>query len=304
MKLTLKQILVKLMPAIMIMFVLLSSTTYTITYSWHRVSTSLKQNSYPKYAAVFYNMKYSDNSGNIMSMIGEHVYEAWKALRDDGWAFPTSAPSNGGMFNGSDNSPYTVSDYQITKDAFYPSSSTPYYYIVYHRRAYTQSWTSEYEPRLDAFTFVYKAGHGLYDRNNDKGIVYLSYLESVAPPDWPNGLSHYLRFYWNDGCHGNWGWFWYLSKGHLVWGYKTIIFGGPERVKMFFINAFQKNYKVWYAYYLAIESTIDTPDNSVGFFISGRTTDQLNNDHMPGHGYIAPDSDPGSNTAYYYLWWV
>lgn len=257
-------------------------------------SINYASSTFPKYGAVFYNMKYYDNEGNIMSMLGEHVYAAWSALRSDGWAFPPSAPSNNNMFHGADDCPYTVSDYQITADAFTPSSS--YSYSVTHER------TSANEPRIDAFVFVYKAGHGGYDAGKDKGYIVLSYGNPVYPPDFPNGFSHYLRFYWNDGCYGNWGWFWALLKGHLVWGYKTTVSGDQSRVVKFFEYAFDESRTVKISFMDATIETLDTPDNSITPFISGRTIDQLDNDHMPGHGYIADDSDPTSNEAYIITW--
>ncbi len=164
---------------------------------------------------------------------------------------------------------------------------------------------------LDDATFHIHMGHGS-PIPPDIDIVGFSYplltyipmrdrpLHQVFTWDVNKKWGNKNKWVWIQSCNvlSDKRWGGALNTSHGILGYSSYEWTSWNLTNYFFENSINDNRSIAQSYYIATVKAQTGPMATVIY----RTQDQLYNDHLPGHGIIAPDESPDDNIVYYVDW--
>lgn len=154
---------------------------------------------------------------------------------------------------------------------------------------------------LDEAEFHYHFGHGL----NVLGVTEVEYYDYP----WSQLIIGDVYKKWDatnkwvvfDACHilANLQWGGALKYSHGILGFSTLKTVSTDLPDRFMRHCIDNDYTISYAWQRA---TQDTYGSDITARVIFDTETQLNNDHLSGQGYVAPNENPDDDTIYYSDW--
>jgi hypothetical protein len=93
-----------------------------------------------------------------------------------------------------------------------------------------------------------------------------------------------------------------LRHSHGILGFGNIKYSDPALTNSFLNNCITYNYSLYTAWQSSTQSVLFQDGTLVRVIFD--TEDQLNNDHLPGHGTVAASEIIDDDTAYYDYWYT
>jgi hypothetical protein len=161
---------------------------------------------------------------------------------------------------------------------------------------------------LDESILHYHFGHG----NKTKGLVLVKPditgqfpwipTDYLLPIQVANKWDYKNKWVIFDACElvGDPRWSDALVTSHGILGFKSTKTPDPQLPLRFFHYAMDEDRTVTDAWYLATKDIYR--DSGIIAAYRFDNTDQLNRDHLPGHGEMAPDEYPDDSSSRYWQW--
>jgi hypothetical protein len=163
---------------------------------------------------------------------------------------------------------------------------------------------------LDEASFHYHFGHGLSNIQQpwplipDSGILLYHWpdqMEYLSPLDVSGKWDKNNKWVVFDACEALADPIWgdALVTSHGILGFETEKLADPLLPKMFFRNAISENKTIYNSWKTATEDRYDRKTIAAVRFDN---IYQLNHDHLPHHGEVAPDEYPNDGGTIYRSW--